>query len=237
MHDEIYNKNQITYEEDRLLYLKRKSNNFGLSLPPKLSILICTIMGREKSLYALLDKINMQITEDVEFLIDSSEPPITTGEKRNNLLEKANGDYIAFVDDDDLIDSKYVSLILNAIKKGPDCVGICGIAIINGNINTARKFIHTINCTKWYTDEHGTFYRNILHLNPVKRELALKARFPNQNISEDYVYGERLKPLLKTEVKIEVPIYLYNRNTEREIKRENIVKEMKDHGTFLYEIK
>src|ERR1700722_5137465 len=45
---------------------------------------------------------------------------VTTGEKRNRLLQRALGAYVAFIDDDDLIATDYLPRIVVALKDNPD---------------------------------------------------------------------------------------------------------------------
>ena len=71
-----------------------------------------------------------------------------------------------------------------------------------------RKFIHSIKYKTWF-EENYIYYRCPNHLNPVKRELALKVRFLPQDSGEDCDYSKRLLPLLKTETYIEGIIYNY----------------------------
>ena len=76
----------------------------------KLSILILTIPNRKRMFDKLISELNNQFTdekfipfEDYEILIQSDTDK-TIGEKRNELLQRARGEYIAFIDDDDMIE-------------------------------------------------------------------------------------------------------------------------------------
>ena len=181
----------------------------------KFSILICTIPRRQVFLSDMIQNITQQIgenTKDVEYIFDADEN-ISVGEKRNRLLDKAKGDYIAFVDDDDTISTKYVDLVLEAIKKKPDVVGMVGAYYENGNFQAFFK--HSIEYKSWNDNSEGKckYTRPPNHLNPVKRDLALSIKFPSINIEEDRDYSMRLKDLLKTESMIPIPIYMYNYST------------------------
>jgi len=47
------------------------------------------------------------------------------------------------------------------------------------------------------------------HLMPVKRELAIKAGYPDKSFGEDAEYAQRLKPLLHTQRRIYKTLYYY----------------------------
>ena len=177
----------------------------------RLSILICTIPGRESSLETLLHFLYEQKTDEVEILVEKDNKKITTGAKRNILLKKAQGDYIAFVDDDDMVSNDYIPKILEAIKTNPDCCGIEGV-ISNSRRGWDRKFVHSIKHNKWFQDKRDgnvVYFRCPNHLSPVKRSLALKVMFPDITQGEDRIYSFALLKLLKTEVYINGPIYHY----------------------------
>lgn len=97
----------------------------------KLSILICHLDQRKHLVVRLLSVLNPQLTPEVEILTDST-PGISIGAKRNQLLARATGQYVVFIDDDDLVSTNYVSLILQAIQNNPDVVDMEGIYTHNG---------------------------------------------------------------------------------------------------------
>lgn len=173
----------------------------------KLSILICSIIGREHLLRRLLAVLEPQKTEIVEILIDTDNKEITTGAKRNRLLRKAQGEYIVFIDDDDLVAENYVHRILKALETSPDCCGIEGeITFLNDKV--VRKFVHSLQYSSWF-EKNGIYYRCPNHISPVKRIHALAASFPDISRGEDKIYSERLLPYLKKEEYIKEPIYSY----------------------------
>ncbi len=174
----------------------------------KLSILICSLEDRLVQLQQLRTKLIDQSDMDVvEILTETDAGEMHTGAKRNKLLLQAKGDYIAFVDDDDMVSDDYVSKILKAIETNPDCCGLEGIITTDGN--NPHLFIHSLTCGSWY-EKDGIYYRTPNHLNTVKREIALKVMF-NDDMSncEDRDYSLRIQPYLKTEEYIKGPIYFY----------------------------
>ena len=63
----------------------------------------------------------------------------------------------------------------------------------------------------WTENVDGYKYvRSIYHKTPVKREIALKAMFPDKSFGEDYEYSMRIKPFLSKEIFINKVLYYYN---------------------------
>jgi len=172
----------------------------------KLSILICSLNKRAELLAKLRDCLETQKNDAIEILINRDSGIKTIGRKRNELLQQAQGEYIAFIDDDDLVSEDYVSKILNAIEHNPDCCGIEGIVTFNGQ--NPKKFIQSLKYNRWF-EEDNIYYRCPNHLSPIKRELALKVGFEDISFQEDRVYSARIYPLLKSEHYIEGAIYFY----------------------------
>lgn len=174
-------------------------------MPIELSILIATMPARKEKLAHLRQVLDGQLTDEVEVITDSS-MFYNIGAKRNKLLQMASGTYIVFCDDDDSIALDYIEKILEACKADCDCIGISGIITVNGanemNWHISKDY------QDWFQREK-VYYRTPNHISPVKRELALKAMFPEIAFSEDYEYSMRLLPMLKTEVKIPGILYHY----------------------------
>ena len=186
----------------------------------KLSILICYMKSRTKILERLINVLNPQLTDEVEVIIDTDQGEKTIGKKRDDLLRKAKGEYLSFVDDDDLISPNYVSLILKAIESKPDVVGINLIMTVDKVIE--ERSFHSIKYDRWWDEPDPDkpwlkrYYRNPNHLNPVKREIALQVGFKhNLSGTEDKVYSDSIKQYLKTEEYIEEPIYYFEHFTNK----------------------
>ncbi len=88
----------------------------------KLSILIPTLPERQHILRRLLNTLERQKTPDVEIRIHDAGGSMSTGEKRDRLIESAEGEYFCFIDDDDLVPEYYISEMLSAINQNPDVV-------------------------------------------------------------------------------------------------------------------
>lgn len=176
----------------------------------KLSVLICTIPERFDKFNNLYNILFFQKNHNelVEILYDDAPKGTKTiGGKRNDLLNGAKGEYVCFVDDDDSISNYYISSILEAIKKEPDCIGFKIMCDMEGKKEIAASSIKY----DWSDNIDGYRYvRSIYHKTPVKREIALKCMFPDISYAEDYEYSQRLKPHLKNEVFINEFLYFYN---------------------------
>ena len=114
-----------------------------------ISILICTIEGREKPLSELLNILDNQKNEKVEILLNKDNREKTVGKKRNELINQAKGKYICFIDDDDIVSDDYISKILYSINNSnPDVIGLELDYIVNG-VKKGRAY-HSLKYKSWY---------------------------------------------------------------------------------------
>lgn len=178
---------------------------------PKLSILICSIHGRELMLARLLDVLRPQLTPAVELRIDVDAGQVPIGVKRQRMLTAAAGAYRCFIDDDDLVAPHYVRSLLAAIDQGKDCVGFKVERIRDGEAwgtgIHSNRFDEFRN--EWIEGVGKMWYRTPTHLNPVRAELALATGFKPISEGDDRDYARRLKPLLKSEHFVDEILYTY----------------------------
>lgn len=180
-----------------------------------LDILICTMDSRSRQLSELLAVLEPQVQgKPAGIIIEKDNGRLPVGAKRNILLSKAKRKYVAFVDDDDMVASNYVDLILDAIQRGNtdtgtiDCVGICGWIDIGGR--RTWQFRHSVTVSNWCKDKRNKIYfRYPNHLNPVRRDIATRCCFPEKDWGEDREYSDAVKFYCQTEIFIEQPIYFY----------------------------
>jgi glycosyltransferase involved in cell wall biosynthesis len=170
-----------------------------------LSVLVCSLPERTRLLFELLTVLNPQL-EDEEIIINIDKRK-TIGAKRNDLLNAARGDYVCFIDDDDMISEDYLAEIRKGLELKPDQVAISGV-FYHAKEHSKTRFTSSKDYEWGLVD--GEYRRNVLHLNPVKRELAIKVGFPDISYGEDRKYGKDLRPLIKTEYRILKEIYFYN---------------------------
>lgn len=174
----------------------------------KLSILICSLTSRSSQLKALLNGLHLQSEgKPVEILTNIDNRQKTTGRKRQELLEQSKGEYIVFIDDDDHVPHYYVDEMLKAAESGADCFAINGTMTTDGK-NEVQWFISKDYSNDDVIREGKIIYlRHTNHITGVRRDIALKAGFPNKSNAEDKWYSDRL--VLKSEYKISPPMYWY----------------------------
>lgn len=117
---------------------------------------------------------------------------------RNVGLEKAKGDYIVFIDSDDLVSPDYIEQIFDAIKSNPDTVYISWRSI-------DRKLGKVIESE---SDEFNPWNRCVWN-RVFKREWLNGLRFnEGMQVAEDDDFLKRL-PEARSKTYISKPIYFY----------------------------
>ena len=184
----------------------------------KLSLLIPTLNDRRQSFKSLVMELTKQIIdagmeEQVEIISLCDKGLLSIGAKRNELLSRTRGDYVAFIDDDDTVSERYVALLMEGIKKGVDCCSLRGVYTIDGQ--NPEIFEHSIKYDEWKTNGPTsgiTYERNPNHLNCIKTSIACQFSFPETWHGEDHEWSKQLQRsgLLKTEYEITDILYHYN---------------------------
>lgn len=189
------------------------------------SILIATIGQRNDRLKKLLNVLYPQVKKyngQVEIVAywNNGEKPLW--EIRDALVREAKGEYISFIDDDDLVPDYYCQEVIKAIQSKPDYVGWRMQVWHNGD--KLKPTFHSLQYGRWYEDENG-FYRNISHLNPIKKELAQKVTFETQrDIAEDQPWSTRISSHLKSETYIDKEMYKYIHTSQDSVWRGDVRK-------------
>jgi len=177
------------------------------------SILLCTLVERNAMFDGLVTKLKNQIIDagledklEILYFLDDRDFPI--GFKRNKLLQDSAGTYVNFIDDDDEIHDNYITMIYDKFQENPDCVSLVGIITQDGK--NPRKFVHSIEYDHYY-EQGGVYYRPPNHLNPIKREYAVRHKFQLISWHEDFWWAVNMAKsnILKTEAKLNEPYYFY----------------------------
>lgn len=178
----------------------------------KWSILVCTIGQRDQRFKRLWAELKPQLAgKEVEVLAywNNGEKPLSG--IRQSLVEESRGEYISFIDDDDLIPKDYVDVIY-PLLDGVDYIGFQLQLYHNGE--TMKPTFHSLEYDRWHEDDQG-YYRNISHLNPIKRSLVLETPFVTESGQpEDADWAQRIAPRVKTQHYVDKVMYFYHHNTE-----------------------
>jgi len=147
----------------------------------------------------------------VEILTIEDSGEQSTGSKRNDLIELAEGDYTVFFDDDDEPLPGYIELILLAIQNNPDVIPINGYMTTNGLNEIYWDMGLGFGYGTKVVDNRILYERFPNHIAPMKRELIKDFKFKDITIGEDYEWAKRINDsgVFKTESRIIRPIYHY----------------------------
>jgi len=195
-YDPLYQRNDQFFKLDKSIYEKRRSGAFGLTRRTVLSILIVTLESRSAQFKSLHNELQRQIqssylTESIEVLFESDSGQATIGEKRNVLMQRASGEYLCFIDDDDAVAPDYVERLFEALADGsPDCVGFSG-QLVGPEGTIPKRFIHSLEYND-YSEVNNVYLRPPNHLNPIRRDIALQFPFKEVNKEEDLDYAMRI---------------------------------------------
>lgn len=178
------------------------------------TIAILTINGREAFYQRLRSVLDPQIANNpVHVLVLKDNKELSIGAKRQKALDICETKYINFIDDDDLISTKYVQKILNELEQGPCGVGFRGI--VTSKSMAVTEFVHKAGLAySVKPQKYGgsiVYTRPLNHLNPVKTHIAQQIGFKDLGFAEDLDYSLRLSEsgLIQDSVFIDDFLYFY----------------------------
>lgn len=168
-------------------------------LPRALLALDAQAAGREVEVLCLLDNRKRSI-----------------GSKRNALLDLAQGEYIAYVDDDDRVAPDYVEAILGALVDRPDVVVFD--VWVTGYKQSHRLDDRICRYDIGFQNENlATEYRRRPnHLMVWRTELARASRFVDTSHGEDTAWADALlsQHSALRQARIEKTLYFYEFDPE-----------------------
>lgn len=185
---------------------------------PKWELLFLTQPSRRNFINQLFEELIRQgTTHRYDYIVvkqklfDSS---MTLGENRNAMLQDSDAEYVSFFDDDDWPAPNFLETIY-PLLDGVDYVGFrvqCYLA--QHEFIPYGTTIHSLaysSLPEPWSNEGGTFLRDIVHINPIRRELAIQAKFPAKNFGEDHGWANELrsKGIVKTEHFVDEIMYHY----------------------------
>ena len=176
-------------------------------------VLIATVPHRHDMLCELLAELDRQHRPGMGAIVYRDPRRVSIAAKRQALLDASAAAYVCFLDDDDWVSPGYVPQIMMALAEGPDYVGFPVRYLVDG-VDQCIPVSHSLRHPDWLSDNTG-IYRDISHLNPIRRELALAGRFEGGDYSEDSRWAAQVRKAgqVKTETWIAERLYWYRFRT------------------------
>lgn len=180
-----------------------------------LSICVLGVLNRLQFLNKFLSTLYKQTStfNDVEvlFLLDNKKS--TIGTKRQQLLNQAKGEFIVFIDDDDVISDNYVAKIRETCIDNLETDIITYLVSVSINNGPYKLCKYSLYNAKDY-NTNTTYYRIPNHICVVKTDIAKSIGYKDISFGEDSDYAKRLLPKLKRECSINEVLYMYNYNQQ-----------------------
>ena len=187
----------------------------------KLSILIPTLPQRKKMFNILRKNLTAQIDYvhsthpslgQVEILFDSSKKflkgGLSVGAKRDALKCRATGEYLVFVDDDDMIAPNYLESILRLMESNPDIITFRSLyksstywGIVDMNLNHSENE---------QMNDSTIVKRQPFHVCPIRTSIAQQHSFPDINNAEDWGWMVKVLADCKTQSHSDQILHQYN---------------------------
>jgi hypothetical protein len=174
----------------------------------KWSILILTQPGRERFLARLNAVLKPQVEQysDVTVHVRNFDFTKDLGTNRQIMVDESQGEYVNFIDDDDLVPANYVSTIY-PLLDGVDYIGFRLQMWVDEE--KQKPTTHSLKYTEWNGDSTGWF-RDISHLNPIRRELAVLEKMSGgSGEDERWSSALRRRGVVKTEHFVPEIMYFY----------------------------
>ena len=174
------------------------------------SILIPTVPSRRNSLWKVLTVLEPQVAQhdDIELLVLEDNRKRSYGEKLQAMIDIAQGTYVSFVDDDDMVNAEYVACIYPWLDGVRDCVGIIGEITVEG-LNPLPVY-YSIQYPEWKNTPEG-YYRSPQHLNPIRRDIVRQVPWTG-HYGADKIWADEVaaRGLIQTEYMVsDKPMYYY----------------------------
>jgi hypothetical protein len=184
--------------------------------PPTWTILVPTIPARATLFARLMDRLLPQL--------DAHEGRVTVlawrntghphlGALRDALVIAAPGEYVSFIDDDDLVPEYYVAEVVAALAGRPDHVGFqLEYTTESGGEQVGREIVdHSLRHGRWHRNAEGQLVRDFTHIDPLRRDIALRGHFgrAKRGRAEDRMWVKQLRGWLGTEAYIDKIMYHY----------------------------
>lgn len=180
-----------------------------------LSILVPCITDRITMLRSTLtdyenfiDKYQLRNFVEIVSIIDNKERSV--GQKRNDHVSIAQGDYLVISDDDDFLKEVYFDTIKGACERNVDVITYFQMARINHEFSIV-DFRH--NNENQFFVKNGITKRRAWHCCTWRREVVKDIKFPLINWGEDEPWSIEANQAAKTSFHIDEVCHIYEHDS------------------------
>lgn len=188
-----------------------------------LSLLIPTTPDRVEMFTTLFNELHRQLEYmqtfhpslgQVEILVDDAPRFLdggpSIGKKRDNLVKKARGKYLCFVDSDDYVSPDYLETLVRMCCEDKD---IC----VFRNLTRTDNYWAVVDMSLHYENEQarpGLFTRQPWHICPVRSVYGKMCAFPDLNYGEDWMWMHQVLEMCKTQATSPAILHEYRHSSK-----------------------
>lgn len=178
----------------------------------KLSILIPTVPSRIQKLTRLLTDLHEQekaFPGEIEILAVYDNKTRILGQKRNDLVQLAQGEFLTFIDDDDRLSPDYLVEIMKALRENPDTD--CVVYEVDCSVRGAAPYRCYYGVEYDYTGvTPAGWFGKPAHTMVWRSSIAKAHAFPIANFGEDTGWVKLAWPDIKKQTRIGKVLYFYD---------------------------
>jgi glycosyltransferase involved in cell wall biosynthesis len=189
------------------------------------SILIPTLPERVERFTALFNELYRQLTYmntvhptlgEIEIIVDDSkrflDGGLSIGKKREALVQRAEGKYCWFLDDDETIAPNYLETLVRLCNQNAD---VCTFRAIAKLDNYWALFDMSLkNKVNEDSTPDRTVLRGCWHICPVKTKYAKLYSFPDTSYGEDWEWMSKVLTHCQSEAHSDAVILQYNHSSK-----------------------
>lgn len=139
---------------------------------------------------------------------------LSIGKKREDLVKKAQGKYLCFLDDDETIAPNYLETLMRLCHEGNDIGTFRALVKLSNMWGVVNMSLNNLENEQLHPD--GIVNRPPWHMCPVRSVYAKMFEFPDLNNAEDFVWMEQVLKCCKTESHSDKIIFQYNHGDHSE---------------------
>jgi hypothetical protein len=173
-------------------------------------ILFPTIPHRHAGMCAVLEEIGRQWQPGLGVILyrdNLRRRGDASYAKWQELEEMSQADYTSFIADDDWIAPDFVARVMEALEQKPDYVGYA-VRVTRDGARLARCE-HSLRHPGPWSDTPGLLKRDIVHHNPIRRDLALLATWPTDHQAADRTWAGQLRGTGRVLSEVWIPEEMY----------------------------